>query len=260
MPSTAPRLYDPRDPSTFPISSTTPTAPRLYDPRDPSTFLTPHSTTLSSARSPGSFMTARSPLGVPSYTHAAPTITSVAPAVAAVLQPDAEPLYVATNPFSRTSSSESLSQQTAHLPSPNTTGNVNRFRHWHSWSRRLKNWTPLTFAFVVIRTLSQTYLLLLLCLPSLYLSRVSRLFEDANLSLPDIQRMAVINSDQFSVISWTPEATDLPPRLRRFNTVDFLIMHWLILHISHNALDFGWNHVGRREYARFYAFSLCIAF
>ncbi|KAJ7797468.1 hypothetical protein B0H14DRAFT_2389724 [Mycena olivaceomarginata] len=91
--------------------------------------------------------------------------------------------------------------------------------------------TTLTFVFIFIRIPSQTYLLLLLRLPSLYFSRVSRLFEDANLSLPDIQHMAVINGDQFSVVSWTPDATDLPPRLRRFNMswegfINALLREW----------------------------------
>jgi hypothetical protein len=125
----------------------------------------------------------------------------------------------------------SPSQQTAHLPFPNTTGNLSRFRHWRSWFRHLKNTTTLIFIFIFIRVPSQTYLFLLLCLPSLYFSRVSRLFEDANLSLPDIQRMAVINGDQFSVVSWRPDASDLPPHLRRFNMswegfIDALLREW----------------------------------
>jgi hypothetical protein len=159
-------------------------------------------------------------------------------------QLDAEPLYVTANPFSVTLPlkvappvddseglpyTESLSQQTPHLPFPNTTGNAHRFRHWRSWFRRLKAITTLTFVLIFITIPFQTYLFLLLRLPSLYFSRVSRLFEDANLSLPDIQRMAVINGD--SMASWRPEVTDLPPRLRQFNMswegfIDALLQEW----------------------------------
>ncbi|KAJ7113307.1 hypothetical protein C8R43DRAFT_131440 [Mycena crocata] len=51
--------------------------------------------------------------------------------------------------------------------------------------------------FLLFRIPQQIYLHLLLHLPLLYFSRVSRLFEDANLSLPDIRRMAVANADQW---------------------------------------------------------------
>ncbi|KAF7343297.1 hypothetical protein MVEN_01762000 [Mycena venus] len=263
----APRLYDPSDPQTFPTSSASryPSSSASRYPSSSTTrYLTP--VTSLSTQSPGSYRTARSPLsGYPQSSYAAPTITSAltdpsqaftvsgppahvtfsGPTVPAVdpslPQPDAEPLYTAANPFSMSSPSvddsddlpyaESLPKRTAPLPFPNTMGNANRFRHWRSWFRRLKSMTILAFVFILIKIPSQTYLFLLLRLPSLYFSRVSRLFEDANLSLPDIQRMAVINGDQFSVVSWTPDASDLPPRLRRFNLsweafIDALLREW----------------------------------
>lgn len=89
--------------------------------------------------------------------------------------------------------------------------------------------TTLTFVLIFTTIPFQIDLFLLLRLPSLYFSRVSRLFEDANLSLPDIQRMAVINGD--SMASWRPEVTDLPPRLRQFKMswegfIDALLQEW----------------------------------
>ncbi|KAJ7315573.1 hypothetical protein DFH08DRAFT_971919 [Mycena albidolilacea] len=103
--------------------------------------------------------------------------------------------------------------------------------------------TTLTFVFIFIRFLSQTYLFLPLRLPSLYFLRVSRLFEDTNLSLPDIQRMAVINGDQFSVVSWTPDAAATPPIqhvLEGF--IDALPQEWKTQNFEYYIADYHTSH------------------
>jgi hypothetical protein len=75
-------------------------------------------------------------------------------------------------------------------------------------------------------------------LPILYFSRVSHLFEDANLSLPDIQRMAVANADQWKDgtpgalrTAWLPNDAAVAPNLLNFRHsweafIDALLREW----------------------------------
>ncbi|KAJ7177414.1 hypothetical protein C8R43DRAFT_942686 [Mycena crocata] len=75
-------------------------------------------------------------------------------------------------------------------------------RRHPTWRERLKRHLLVRIlhsflVFLLLRIPKPIYLHLLLRLPLLYFSRVSRLFEDANLSLPDIRRMAVANADQW---------------------------------------------------------------
>ena len=42
----------------------------------------------------------------------------------------------------------------------------------------------------------EVYLYVLLCLPSLYFSRVARIFEEADLTLPEIKKMVLETASQ----------------------------------------------------------------
>ncbi|KAK7031663.1 hypothetical protein R3P38DRAFT_2522605 [Favolaschia claudopus] len=84
----------------------------------------------------------------------------------------------------------------------------------------------------------QLYLHFLLRIPSLYFSRVTRIFEDARLSLPDIKRMARAKSDQWDVSEsrmWPvmayPDTMPLPRSLLHFRAswesfIDSLLREW----------------------------------
>ncbi|KAJ7359090.1 hypothetical protein DFH08DRAFT_686293 [Mycena albidolilacea] len=90
----------------------------------------------------------------------------------------------------------------------------------------------------------QLYLHLLLRIPSLYFSRVTRIFEDARLSLPDIKRMARANADQWNTSEkavWllsmqTPDQMPLPRSLLQFRSswesfIDSLMREWKTFNI-----------------------------
>jgi hypothetical protein len=85
------------------------------------------------------------------------------------------------------------------------------------------------------------YLHFLLRIPSLYFSRVARIFEDAQLSLPDIKRMTLATADE-----WNPkegpmflahhDQTTLPRTLLNFRSswegfIDSLMREWKTLNI-----------------------------
>jgi hypothetical protein len=90
----------------------------------------------------------------------------------------------------------------------------------------------------------QIYLHFLLRIPSLYFSRVTRIFEDARLSLPDIQRMARAKADQWNPSDdfiWqssmqTPDQMPLPRSLLQFRSswesfIDSLMREWKTFNI-----------------------------
>ncbi|KAJ6457414.1 hypothetical protein C8R47DRAFT_995776 [Mycena vitilis] len=90
----------------------------------------------------------------------------------------------------------------------------------------------------------QLYLHLLLRIPALYFSRVTRIFEDARLSLPDIKRMARAKADQWTgtnnfvwqVQAMFPDQQPLPASLLQFRTswesfIDSLMREWKTLNI-----------------------------
>ncbi|KAJ7233043.1 hypothetical protein C8J57DRAFT_960632, partial [Mycena rebaudengoi] len=86
----------------------------------------------------------------------------------------------------------------------------------------------------------QVYLHLLLRIPSLYFSRVTRVFEDAQLSLPDIKRMARARADQWTSKDaahfFSVQADMLPPSLLNFRSswetfIDSLMREWKTLNI-----------------------------
>ncbi|KAF7345430.1 hypothetical protein MVEN_01561000 [Mycena venus] len=102
-----------------------------------------------------------------------------------------------------------------------------------------------TVAFVVLEyTPRQIYLHFLLRIPSLYFSRVTRIFEDARLSLPDIKRMARAKTDQWDASAnfiWqpsmqTPDQMPLPRSLLQFRSswegfIDSLMREWKTLNV-----------------------------
>ncbi|KAF7358907.1 hypothetical protein MSAN_01231100 [Mycena sanguinolenta] len=106
---------------------------------------------------------------------------------------------------------------------------------WNIGLRR-KLFSVLDFIFIEIPSL--VYLYLLLRLPLLYFSRVSRLFEDANLSLPDIRRLVVANADQWKdgtpgslMTTLLPPDAAVPPHLLNFRHswegfIDSLLREW----------------------------------
>jgi hypothetical protein len=93
----------------------------------------------------------------------------------------------------------------------------------------------------------QIYLHFLLRLPSLYFSRVARIFEDAELSLSDIERMAVMRMEEWHSNSkiadripthalWDDEKDHVSPALKQFKSswedfVDSLIKEWKVLNV-----------------------------
>ncbi|KAF5372322.1 hypothetical protein D9615_009245 [Tricholomella constricta] len=98
----------------------------------------------------------------------------------------------------------------------------------------------LLLAFLFDTLPRQVYLHLLLRLPSLYFSRVARIFEDAELSMPDIKKMAVINANQWSyssgmVPNWntpaivSPHFSNLKASWEQF--IDTLMKEWKTLNL-----------------------------
>ncbi|KAJ7173467.1 hypothetical protein C8R46DRAFT_892782 [Mycena filopes] len=89
----------------------------------------------------------------------------------------------------------------------------------------------------------QAYLHFLLRIPSLYFSRVTRIFEDARLSLPDIKRMARAKAEQWNATNppafpslTMPDQMPLPQTLLHFRAtwegfIDSLMREWQTLNI-----------------------------
>ncbi|KAJ6551437.1 hypothetical protein B0H19DRAFT_863405, partial [Mycena capillaripes] len=89
--------------------------------------------------------------------------------------------------------------------------------------------------FVVETIPRQMYLHVLLRIPSLYFSRVARIFEDAQLSLPDIKRMARASAEQWNrnpmTLMQQGDEKPLPPSLLNFRSswesfIDALMREW----------------------------------
>ncbi|KAJ7915860.1 hypothetical protein B0H13DRAFT_1609989 [Mycena leptocephala] len=176
-----------------------------------------------------------------------------------------EPPYVTVNPFSsnpprpNSPPSSGHSHSSAHSPSDSVHSRHHASRpsfpshdpstlslpgSWPArlrrptWRRRLRHLLIFSLVFIFIRVPRQIYLYLLLRLPILYFSRVSRVFEDANLSLPDIHRMAVANADQWKdgtpgalLTMWIPNDAAVSPQLLNFRHswegfIDSLLREW----------------------------------
>lgn len=116
---------------------------------------------------------------------------------------------------------------------------VNASRPPSSWGRFLLDSLLYAIVFVIDTLPRQLYLHFLLRLPSFYFSRVTRIFEDAELSMPDIKRMALATADQWKerpavIQNW---ATDtLPPTLLNFKQswegfIDSLMREWKICNV-----------------------------
>ncbi|KJA18063.1 hypothetical protein HYPSUDRAFT_90259 [Hypholoma sublateritium FD-334 SS-4] len=87
----------------------------------------------------------------------------------------------------------------------------------------------------------QIYLHLLLRLPSLYFSRVARIFEEADLTLPEIKKMALETAsqgspDSFDALSFESGITAVPPQYQRLKTtwesfIDSVMREWKTFNI-----------------------------
>jgi hypothetical protein len=107
--------------------------------------------------------------------------------------------------------------------------------------------TKTVYPFLVDVLPRQLYLSLLLHLPSMYFHRVARVFEDAELSKPDIVEMFVKSAEQWDPLAVTwygPQShalgpspwTGISPRLLAFkhsweDFVDSLLTEWKTLNI-----------------------------
>lgn len=98
------------------------------------------------------------------------------------------------------------------------------------------------FAFLLDTLPRQIYLHVLLTLPSLYFSRVARIFEDAELSMPDIKKMAVVTASQWKDPSnvtnanWNFEPSNGSPHFSHLKTswehfIDSLNREWKTLNL-----------------------------
>jgi hypothetical protein len=88
--------------------------------------------------------------------------------------------------------------------------------------------------------LKQMYLLLLLQLPSLYFSRVARIFEEADMSLSEIKRMALETASQGLTHEYEMEmafeSSSVPPAYKRLTStweffIDLVMREWKTFNI-----------------------------
>ncbi|KAJ7831186.1 hypothetical protein B0H14DRAFT_1184778 [Mycena olivaceomarginata] len=155
-----------------------------------------------------------------------------------VSSPASHPSAPSTGSSSHHSHPNSPSHSDAGLPLPGPLLLNRRRPTWHKRFQRLLQCLLIFILDILITIPQQIYLHLLLRLPLLYFSRVSRLFEDANLSLPDIRRMAVANADQWHdgspgalLTTWLPPDAIVPPHLLNFRHswegfIDSLLRQW----------------------------------
>ncbi|KAJ3495064.1 hypothetical protein NLJ89_g10687 [Agrocybe chaxingu] len=97
--------------------------------------------------------------------------------------------------------------------------------------------------FLALTLPSQVYLLLLLRLPSLYFSRVARIFEEADLTLPELKKMALETASrarsgggQFDVQVFESKNSNLPPQYERLKAtwegfIDSVMREWKTFNI-----------------------------
>ncbi|KAG5332546.1 hypothetical protein C0989_006918 [Termitomyces sp. Mn162] len=90
-------------------------------------------------------------------------------------------------------------------------------------------------AFLLDTLPRQIYLYFLFTLPSLYFSRVARIFEEAELSMPDIKRMAIESANNTQDPLWFPSAYGFPPVMRLKTSweqfIDSLTKEWKTLNL-----------------------------
>ena len=102
------------------------------------------------------------------------------------------------------------------------------------------DWHEAVVDFFVVAFPKQIYLLLLLRLPSLYFSRVARIFEDADMSLPEIKKMALETASQGLTheyeIEMAFESSSVPPAYKRLTStweffIDSVMREWKTFNI-----------------------------
>ena len=90
---------------------------------------------------------------------------------------------------------------------------------------------------IIFATLPRTfYWYLLLRLPSLYFGRVARIFEEADLSLPEIKEMALETAVQGQCVFQAMERSTLPPRYEQLKVtwqsfIDDVMREWQTFNI-----------------------------
>ncbi|KAG5720659.1 hypothetical protein E4T56_gene4938 [Termitomyces sp. T112] len=90
-------------------------------------------------------------------------------------------------------------------------------------------------AFLLDTLPRQIYLYFLFTLPSLYFSRVARIFEEAELSMPDIKKMAIDSANKCQDPLWFPSAYGFQPVMRLKASweqfIDSLTKEWKTLNL-----------------------------
>ena len=101
-------------------------------------------------------------------------------------------------------------------------------------------WHKAAVEFLLVELPKQMYLLFLLRLPSLYFSRVSRIFEEADMSLPEIKKMALETASQGLThefeIQMAFESPTVPPVYKRLTLtwesfIDSVMREWKTFNI-----------------------------
>jgi hypothetical protein len=102
------------------------------------------------------------------------------------------------------------------------------------------DWHKVTLKFLLVTCPKQMYLYFLLRLPSLYFSRVARIFEEADLSLPEIKKMVLETASQGLThefeIQTAFESSTVPPAYKRLTStwesfIDSVMREWKVLNI-----------------------------
>lgn len=112
-----------------------------------------------------------------------------------------------------------------HVPAPNAPVFVE--------TERAERRDRLLLAWYMI--IQQIYLHFLLRLPALYFDRVARIFEEADLSLPEIKKMALETTSEGMIEMYTYESM-LPPQYRKLKDtweafIDSVMREWKTLNI-----------------------------
>ena len=101
-------------------------------------------------------------------------------------------------------------------------------------------WDKFALKFILVTVPGQLYLFILLRLPSLYFSRVARIFEEANMSLPEIKKMALETASQGLThefeIQMAFESSSVPPSFKKLTStweyfIDSVIREWKTFNI-----------------------------
>ena len=96
-------------------------------------------------------------------------------------------------------------------------------------------WLAVALKSVLVTVPEQLYLHILLRLPSLYFSRVARIFEEADMTLPELKKMALETNLQFDV-EMAFESTSVPPAYKKLTStweffIDSVMREWKTFNI-----------------------------